>query len=83
MDTGGSCFCADEVCFAGVDPVQRGCPLAVFLEANLCLSGNRQALLPGCGQQSGQLVALMCVGVGTWFAGNDIPGARHKCQFDQ
>lgn len=55
----------------------------MFLEANLCLSGNRQALLPGCGQQSGQLVALMCVGVGTWFAGNDIPGARHKCQFDQ
>lgn len=65
-------------CFAGVDPVKRG----RVLQELTCLSRNRQTLLPGCGQHSGQLVALMCVGAGNLVAGNDTLGARRKCQFD-
>lgn len=34
-----------------------------------CLSRNRQTRLPGCGQQSGQLVALMYVGTGGGVVG--------------
>lgn len=86
MDTGEPHFCAEEFCFAAVEPVNRGHPLVVFFRNQpACLGTDsrteEQILLPGCGQQSGLLVALMCVRVGNWIAGNGTVGARHKCQF--
>lgn len=80
-DTGGPRCCAEKL-FGWDGSCEARAPTGRVLQELTCLSRNRQTLLPGCGQHSGQLVALMCVGAGNLVAGNDTLGARRKCQFD-